>query len=168
MSAAGVFRADERLELVDGELQTVPPPGPRHSSVVDALARLLLLRIADRGWVRIQNPLRLGERQLFLPDLAILRGAADGYRTRYPSAVDTLLVLEVADTTFERDLAHRLPAYARAGVPQVWLLDLQGESVLACSAPAADGYGVRRTCRGGDCVALPLDGELTVQQLLRA
>lgn len=73
MTKAGVLQADERLELIEGELVEMGVPGPRHSGRVDRLARLLFERCGERSIVRVQNPLLLDAPNLYLPDLALLR-----------------------------------------------------------------------------------------------
>jgi Uma2 family endonuclease len=167
MGAAGVFRDDERFELVGGELLTLPPPAPKHSAVVDALARLLLARVGDRAAVRIQNPIQLDQHNLFRPDLALLHPDRPGCANRYPGPADALLVVEVADTMLDCDVSRKLPVYAGAGVSRVWLLDLHSEQVQAFADPAAGGYGATRSCRNDDRLRLLADGEVTARELLQ-
>lgn len=167
MAAANVFGEDERLELFDGELVEMPPqPGPRHCGEVNALTRLFTERCGGRCLVAVQNPLQLDDHNLFVPDLVLLRAEPGFYRDRYPLAADTLLVVEVAETTLARDRRAKVPRYARCGVPQVWIIDLRARIVHAFASPAADGYATVRQCKGDDALAIPEDGEVTVAELL--
>src|SRR5919202_5077888 len=92
----GFFGPDERLELIDGEIVTMSPLGTRHSSCVVRLTDLFTQRLGMRALTSVQNPVVLGERQEFQPDVAILRRREDYYATRRPGAADALLVVEVA------------------------------------------------------------------------
>jgi len=166
MTAAGVFTDEERLELVAGELIQMPTPGPRHAGTVNALAKLFFTRLGDRAIVSIQNPLQLDRRNLYMPDVALLRPHADSYRGGHPGPGDTLLVLEVADSTLARDRGIKLPQYAVAGVPQVWILDLQRAEVVAFAEPGPRGYGSERVCTGSQRLRIPEDGEVAVTELL--
>jgi Uma2 family endonuclease len=80
MADAGLFDADERVELVDGEIIDVPPMGARHASVVQQLTRLLSVALPVEVIVRPQPPLRLGEYSELLPDLAVVRRPGDRER----------------------------------------------------------------------------------------
>jgi Uma2 family endonuclease len=166
MASAGVFADDERLELIDGELVEMPPqPGPRHSAEVAALARLFWERCGRRCLVRTQNPLQLDRHNLLLPDLALLRPHADGYRSRYPGPADTLLVVEVADTTLARDRGPKLAVYARLGIRQVWILELRRRRVHAFASPTPKGYASARLCAGDVPLPIPEDGEIAASAL---
>jgi Uma2 family endonuclease len=102
----------------------------------------------------VQNPVVLGERQEFQPDVAILRRREDYYATRRPGAADALLVVEVADTTFALDRSLKVPRYAAAGVPEVWLLDLQRDVLLVFDTPESGGYAGSRVVRRGEELTL--------------
>jgi hypothetical protein len=145
----------------------MPPPGPRHSSVVAGLARWFLDRVGTAATVRIHNPIQLDHRHLFLPDLALLRPDAEGYRTRYPGLCDTLLAVEVADSTRERDLGLELPVYERCGVEPLWVLYLAGGAVQAFASPAIAGYATTRSCRVDERLLLSQDGVVSARELLQ-
>src|SRR5712672_2779383 len=166
MAEAGVFTDEERLELVAGELVVMPTPGARHAGNVDRLTALFHRRLGQAAIVRTQNPLRLDQFNLFLPDVTLLRPDQDYYRTRHPGPEDTLLVVEVADSTMARDRGIKLPKYARAGVPRVWILDLQHAKVLVFAEPGRSGYASERVCAGNERLGIPEDGEITAAELL--
>lgn len=147
MGEAGVFGEDDRMELVEGEIVEMTPIGWRHMESVNALTGALAdLREAGGFVVSVQNPLVLGEHGEHYPDLALYRAEVRG---RVPEARDALVAVEVADTSISYDRNVKLPLYARAGVPEVWLVDLRASVVEVHSEPRAEGYGaIRRYARG--------------------
>lgn len=150
MGEAGIFGEDDRVELVEGEILEMTPIGWRHVESVNALTGLLAdLRETGRFVVSVQNPLVLGEHGEHYPDLVLYR---EGVRGRVPEARDTLVVVEVADTSVYYDRNVKLPLYARAGVPEAWLVDLRAGVVEVHSEPHADSYGAVRTYARGEVV----------------
>jgi len=166
MGDLGVFDEDARLELIEGEVVEMPPIGPGHADVVDRLAEQLVLAYSDRARVRTQNPTIVGSQSLPQPDLALVRRA--DYRQRHPAPEDVLLIVEVSDTTLRYDRGTKVPLYARGGIPEVWLVDLPGQSITAYRQPTDKGYGSEQVYRRGDRLA-PLafpDRALGVDDLL--
>jgi Uma2 family endonuclease len=147
---AGFFAPDERLELIDGEIVTMSPIGARHAACVTRISEVLRARLGERALIWIQNPVVVGHRQEFQPDVAVLRRRDDYYATRRPGPGDTFLVVEVADTTFALDRSIKVPRYAAAGVPEVWLVDLQRDLVLVFDTPASDAYAGSRVVHRGE------------------
>ena len=150
MGEAGIFGADDRVELIDGEIREMTPIGPPHAAIVDRLAELLLGRLAGKANVRIQNPIRLGGYTEPQPDLVVARRRMDYYAGRYPEADDVLLVIEVADSSLLYDQVEKAPRYAAAGIPEAWLVDVSGETVTVCTEPGPDGYAEERVLRRGE------------------
>ena len=151
MGEAGIFAEDDRMELVEGEIVEMTPIGWRHVESVNALTGLLAdLRETGRFVVSVQNPLVLGEYGEHYPDLVLYR---EGVRGRVPEAGDALVVVEVADTSISYDRNVKLPLYARAGVPEAWLVHLRAGVVEVHSEPHTDdGYGAVKTYARGEVV----------------
>ena len=141
MGEAGILGEDDRIELIDGEMIEKAPFGPLHAAQVNILSSLLVRTVGERAIVSIQNPIALLPQNEPQPDIALLRQRADRYRSSLPSAADVLIIVEVADTTLRYDRDIKIPLYARHGIPEVWIVDLQGESVLVYRQPGPDGYG---------------------------
>ncbi|KIX84389.1 Uma2 family endonuclease [Thermus filiformis] len=140
MVEAGVFPEDLRLELVEGDLVEMSPIGPKHAALVRRLtARFAPLAARGEALLSVQNPLVAGASELY-PDLALLEPEPGGYASRHPEGKDALLVVEVADTSLRYDLGVKLPLYAKAGVPEVWVVDLEGQRVLVHRRPEGGGY----------------------------
>jgi Uma2 family endonuclease len=141
MADAGILTEDDRVELLDGEVVDTTPIGSRHAACVGRLNRLLTGALGDRAIVRVQNPIRLDRRSEPQPDLAVLRCRDDFYAAGHPEPADVFLVIEVAETSVDTDRAVKVPLYARAGVPAVWLVILPQSRVVSYRTPAGDHYG---------------------------
>ena len=145
MGETGILDEDERVELIEGEIVEMTPIGRVHASVVARIAKVFETRFGGRAIVWVQNPLAL-PRQVseFQPDIALLALRADFYRDKRVEPADALLVVEVMDSSVAHDRKVKLPIYARAGVPEVWLVDVNDDTVEACRQPSASGYRDRR------------------------
>ena len=152
MGRAGVFHEDDRVELLEGQIVEMSPIGPAHAGCVAALTGVLSRRGEERVVVWVQNPVNLGERSEPQPDVALLGPRADAYRTAHPRARDILLVIEVADTSLEHDRDVKVPLYAAAGVPEVWLVNLTDYAVTLYRDPVGGRYATLRTARRGESV----------------
>lgn len=154
MFDAGVLDEDSRVELLDGEIIEMSPIGPRHASCVDRLTLLLIQALAGQAIVRVQNPIHLGEFSEPQPDLTIARARSDYYARSLPVTADILIAIEVADTSVEKDRGAKIPAYARAGLQEAWLVDLLNDRVEIYSQPLNGIYQeVRIVQRGQDLVS---------------
>jgi Uma2 family endonuclease len=140
MAEAGILGEDDRVELIDGELIEMAPIGSNHAGEVMRLNMLLSAAVAGRAIVSPQNPVRLGAHSEPQPDITVLRFRDDFYRASHPQPEDVLVLIEVADTTVHYDREVKIPLYARHGIPEVWLIDLQQERVEIYLQPSSDGY----------------------------
>jgi Uma2 family endonuclease len=129
MGEAGILHEDDRVELIEGELVEMTAIGTRHFSCVNRLNRLLVMTVGDEAIVSVQNPVRLNEYNEPQPDLTMIRPR--DYRESLPIPADVLLLIEVSDTTLAYDRGVKLPLYARAGVREVWIVDLPGETIAS-------------------------------------
>lgn len=150
MVAAGILGENDRVELLEGEIVEMGPIGSRHAACVDRLAQLLFERFADRALVRVQNPVTLGRRSEPQPDVALVEPKPGGYARAHPRADQILLLVEVAETSGSSDRTLKLPLYARSGVPEVWLVDLEGDRIEVYRDPGTEGYRTVRWARSGE------------------
>ncbi len=139
MGEAGILTENDRVELIEGELVAMAPIGSGHVAAGNALNRLLVLAVGDRGVVSVQNPVRLTQHSEPQPDFAVLRPGND-YRTTLPGPVDTLLVVEVASSSLDYDRTVKLPLYARSGIPDAWIVNLAAGEVEIYRSPVGDKY----------------------------
>jgi Uma2 family endonuclease len=129
MGQAGVFAPDAHVELIEGEVVDMAPMKSRHASVVARLLAALNRAVDDKALVWCQLPLHLGPRSEPEPDLMLLRPRADFYAQAHPGPADVLLLIEVSDSTLDYDRGVKLPLYARHGVTEVWIVDLDNNVV---------------------------------------
>jgi Uma2 family endonuclease len=149
MSEAGILTEDDRVELVEGEIIEMSPIGRRHAACVDRLTELLSERLRRRAIIRVQNPIVLNDYSEPQPDVALLKRRDDFYEQSLPTPEDVLLVIEVSDTTLEYDRQIKAPLYARAGIAEVWIINLMDGQVEIYSQPAGGAYqGLRQAVRG--------------------
>lgn len=149
MGAAGIFSEDDRVELIEGEIVEMSPIGSRHAACVDRLNHLFSQRAGERTIVRVQNPIRLSGHSEPQPDLALLRPRLNFYAHAHPSPEDVLLVVEVAETLADYDREVKVPLSARAGIPEVWLAELDAEKIEVYRQPGPHGYQEVQTVRRG-------------------
>ncbi len=170
MAEAGILGPDERVELLDGEIVVMAPIGNRHAFCVDWLTRFWILALAELAIVRIQNPVRLNDSSEPEPDITLLAWRDDFYASAHPGPQDVLLLIEVADSTADSDRNEKLPLYARAGIPEVWIVNLRDRRVEVYTEPDGVGYNSVRYYGPGDSVA-PLhfpDIALEVERIIPA
>lgn len=140
MLETGILSEDDRVELIEGEIVKMSPIGSRHVGCVNRLTALLTRNLGSTAIVSIQNPIRLDDYSEPQPDIALLKPRDDFYAGSLPSADDVLLIIEVADSSIELERRVKLPLYARAGIPEVWLANLPEDRVEAHSDPANGVY----------------------------
>jgi Uma2 family endonuclease len=134
-----------RVELIGGEIIQMPPIGPEHGSTVDQTMQSLGRRLpAKPYYLRVQNPLRLGDSEP-VPDVAIVPGKPSDYRTHHPTTA--LLVIEIADTSLEYDRTEKMSLYAAAGIPEYWIVNLVERCVEVYREPASPAVGTAFNAR---------------------
>lgn len=139
MAEAGILTPDDRVELIDGRVIKMSPIGSKHAACVKRLDDLLHQKFGSKG-ISVQSPVRLNDYSEPEPDVALVKGRDDYYETQHPTPIDTLLIIEVADTTLLTDRNIKIPLYARAEVPEVWLVNLPAQTIEIFSNPCAGAY----------------------------
>ena len=155
MADAGILGEDDRVELIEGEILEMASIGSQHAACVDRLTRFLVPGAGDRAVVRVQNPVRLSDLTEPQPDLALLRPRDDFYATAHPGPADTLLIVEVSHSTLGYDRGIKLPLYAAAGIPEVWIVNGDDGVIEVYREPSGGYYGSERRLHPGD-VLTPL------------
>ena len=154
MGEAGIFGEDDRVELIDGEIVEMTPSGSPHASRVKRLTQLLVRRLGGRAIVQVQDPVVLGRLSEPRPDLAVLKPRADFYAARHPEPADILLIVEVADASRRFDRGVKTPLYARAGIRELWLVDLADEVIDVHRRPQRGTYREVARYRRGQRLAI--------------
>lgn len=140
MAEEDILTEEDRVELIAGQIVAMSPIGSRHAACVDRLNSLLHSQPRLADIVRVQSPIALDAYSEPEPDLVLLRPRTDFYAEAHPSAADVLLAVEVSDTSADYDREVKLPLYAQAGLPEVWLIDLQKGHIEVYAHPADGTY----------------------------
>ncbi len=149
MGEAGIFHEDDRVELINGQIVQLSPIGRPHAYAVTMLNNMLASRLAGRALVSPQNPVHLFRDSEPLPDIVLLRLRSD-YKEVDVGPADVLLLVEVADSSLRYDRLVKLRLYARAGIPEVWIVDVAGGRVEVYRRPGERRYEqAERVERGG-------------------
>jgi Uma2 family endonuclease len=151
MGETGILTEDDHVELLDGELYEMSPIGSWHNAGVDAFTTAFAREVFDRrAIVRVQGSFRLSPDSEPEPDILVLRFRSDFYRSSLPGPEDVLLLVEVADTSLAYDRDFKLPLYAQAGIPDVWLLNRDATRLEVYREPREGAYqSVTFVERGG-------------------
>jgi Uma2 family endonuclease len=155
MIDARILDRTDHVELIEGDILQMAPIGPSHASCVAMLTRQLVLGVGTRGLVVPQMTLPLGPRSAPEPDLTVLRPRETPYREAWATPADVLLLVEVPDASLRRDRDLKLPLYARGGIVEVWIVDVQDERLLVHREPRAGSYASMREV-GRDGVVSPM------------
>ena len=150
---ANILKEGERVELIDGVIVAMSPMGNPHRSTVNRLTRLFGENVNRRAIVQVQSSITLDDHTMPEPDLALLRERADFYESDDTYPEDVLLVIEVADSSVDCDRNEKLPRYAQAGIPEVWLTILPERVIEVHTEPSGGRYTQMRTFRPGDSIS---------------
>jgi Uma2 family endonuclease len=171
----GILTDQDKVELIEGRIVEKTPRNPPHEASLQRVSSQLMKLVPAEWMVRAQATLRLGE-SAPEPDVSILRGPVDRYDKVHPQGADTLLVVEIADSTLQDDRHWMVRLYAGAGIPTYWIVNLVDRRVEVYSEPTGPdhfpAYRVRRDFQETATVAIAFpDGvtaELSVASMLPA
>ena len=153
MADAGILSENDHVELLDGDLIVMPPIGNWHAASVNSIvAAFPSTLLEDRAILSVQNPVRLDNYNEPQPDAMLLRWRDDFYRNGHPAPGDVLLLIEVADSSVDFDRTVKLAAFARAGVPEVWIVAHAERRIEACTELAGNEYATVRHFGPGETV----------------
>ena len=136
LAEAGILRPGDRVQLIEGEIIQMSPQKPPHAVAVQRVERTLRRTFGRRHHVRAQLPLAVGWNGEPEPDAAVVLGRAEDYAQEHPQTA--ALVVEIADTTLRTDRTFKASLYARAGVPDYWVLNLVTRQLEVNRDPAPD------------------------------
>lgn len=168
-SQAGVFPPETRVELMDGEILKVMRPSHRHSRLVSRLVRQFWNHCDQQTQlIQSEQPIHLNAHFEPVPDLAIIQGPDDRYEQRFPDPGEVFLIVEVADSSLRYDQGDKYRAYAAAGIPEYWIVNLRESQVEVFRQPEGDAYGSTQVYSLGKAVLVPMnpDASIAVAALL--
>jgi len=133
--ALGVFRPDERLELLDGQLVVREPQGSRHAGTIRRVIAVLRRALGDAWQIDSQLPIALDDMSEPEPDISVVPYDPTGYLDAHPSRA--VLIVEIAESSYRIDREHKAALYARAGVADYWIVDVVNGAVEVHRDPVA-------------------------------
>ncbi|HEY0069888.1 MAG TPA: Uma2 family endonuclease [Chloroflexia bacterium] len=163
MGQIGILSEDDRVELLNGEVVNMAPISVRHAWCVTNLIWQFSQQLRDKVRLHVQNPIQLDFYSELIPDTTLLRRRDYSKDEQHPGPEDTLLVVEVSDTTLIMDRQVKVPLYAQAGIPEVWIVNLQQDRIEVHSQPVGGAYKTLRRLRRGQSVAIPGFAEAKVK-----
>ena len=167
MATAGILKENDRVELINGQILEMSPIGSRHAAVVDRISNVLKYYLQEKVIVRVQNPVEIDELSEPEPDVCLLKFRKDYYADQHPVPQDILLIIEVADSSLTLDREVKLPLYAKAGITEYWIVNLERNEIEAYRSPQEDIYTIREIIRRNKPIDLPnLDLTLPVKELI--
>lgn len=137
--SAGIF-ADQSVELLDGFILDMTPEGPFHAYSDRTIADYLRQALVGQAYISEAHPVTLSATSEPEPDIAIIRLPSARYRHQHPTAEDVFWLIEISDSSLDKDLNQKAEAYAQAGVPEYWVIDLKHRSVRVMLTPQSRHY----------------------------
>lgn len=167
MLETGILDEDEPIELLDGELILGSPQTPKHAALVEIVRRALESAHGDDVHTRTHSPIDAGPDARPEPDIALVRGKPEDFFDRHPRGDEVILAVEIAISDPAADRA-KARIYARAAVPEVWIVDLVKNRIEVRSRPrSSGGYAWRRVLGSKDRAAIPgTEAEIEVGRLV--
>jgi Uma2 family endonuclease len=142
MGEVGILPPDARVELIEGEIIDMAPIGSPHVWAVLHLDRVFQQAAEGKAFVLVQSPIALGGHSAPQPDVALLRPRGEHYRSSLAGPSDVLLIVEVAQSSLRFDRDDKIPLYARHGIGEVWLVDLEGKRLVRYRNPQQGAYAL--------------------------
>lgn len=149
MAETGILKPGARVELIEGEIVDRMPTGPFHRSSGSFLNAVFNQLAAGRWVMWNQYPLHLDEFNESEPDLMLVKPPLAKYKRAHPQPEDVFLMIEISDSSLVRDQQTKLPLYARAGVEEVWILNIPQRHLEVYRRPNFLGYESKQVFREG-------------------
>jgi Uma2 family endonuclease len=153
MGEAGIFGPEERVELLDGLLIEMPPGGPPHDYGVQRMTSAFYQRFAGRAYISGQAAVTLDKWSEPEPDVMLCALPHEQYAVAHPKPSQVLLVVEVAVSSLRYDTGAKLRAYARRGVREYWIVDVEDGHVDVYREPRGERYKKHERIQRGQSVA---------------
>ena len=147
MAEAGIIQPSDRVELIHGEILTMSPINSPHVGIVNRLTKLFVRNLDDNATISIQNPIRINQRTEPEPDFVIAKFRKDEYGSKKITPKDTYLVVEVASSSLEYDRRVKIPLYAKAGIPEYWIINVDKKQIEQYTKPKGGEYLEKKIIR---------------------
>ena len=140
MAEMGIFHPEERLELISGQIIKMAAKGTAHEAAITRMQRILNQRLGDKVLIRTQSPITLDNYSEPEPDIAVVKTDALDYEDHHPQPSEVFLVIEIADSSLKYDREVKTLAYAKSGIIDYWVLDINGRKLYVYRLPNSEGY----------------------------
>lgn len=169
MAEIGILEADERVELLAGQIVKMAAKGTAHGAAIARTRILLENRLVAQVLVRLQDPVRLDDCSEPEPDISVVIPDTLYYEDHHPTPSEIYLIVEVADTTLRTDCGIKAKIYAESGIADYWVLDVNNRQLHVFREPSQDGYQSRVILADGDSISLLQfpDCSFFVREMLR-
>jgi Uma2 family endonuclease len=138
----GFFQEDERVELIEGVLQSMSPKGLRHAACLTRGLRIFNTALSEHACVRAQDPITLSASNSEPePDLVVAQRRENDYADHHPLPKDVILVIEIASSSLEYDRRVKVPVYAAAGIVEYWIVNLRDDLIEVYREPTSPDEG---------------------------
>jgi Uma2 family endonuclease len=154
MAEVGILGIEQRTELIDGEIIEMSAIGTKHAICVSNLSEILTLRTIQIAHVRQQNPIHLSDRSEPQPDIALVKRPSSLYLDCHPTPADIFLLIEVSDSTLKYDREIKIPLYAKAGISEVWIVNIEEQVFEVYKSPNQDIYEHVQTYGKGEVIQI--------------
>lgn len=162
MIDAAILTTEDKVELLEGEIIEMSPQNSPHSATTQRASDYLRSLLVGQATIRVQLPITLPPNSEPEPDIAVIRVDSRDYFERHPTTGDIFLLVEVADTTLRHDRRKAL-TYAKANIPEYWILDINKQQVYRFCQPEENKYQQETILSGEIFVALVAFPEIEVQ-----
>jgi len=170
MAEAGIFHPEERVELIEGQIFQMAAKGTAHEAAITRTERLLRNRLGEQVLLRLQSPVQLNNYSEPEPDIAVVAPNPLDYEDHHPTPSEVFLLVEVADTSLKHDREVKAPVYARSGIVDYWVLDVNERKLHVYRLPSSQGYQSEMIL-AEDVTISPLafpDCTIAVREMLRS
>ena len=163
MIAASILNSSDRVELLDGHIIEMVPQQPPHASTTSSFGNDFVMLFAGKAWVRQQLPITIAPNSEPEPDIAVVKIDSKRYRDRHPTPEDVYLLVEVADSILSCDRDRKVQIYAKANIPEYWIIDVNQRQVLVFRQSVGETYQMQQVLGVADAVTPLSFPEITVQ-----
>lgn len=144
MAEVGIIKSTDRVELINGDIIPMSPIKSPHAGIVDFLVEMLVITLHGEYVIKGQNPLRLSNTSEPEPDIVVAKFRKDRYASKHPRPKDVFLLIEVSDSTLDKDRKIKLPLYAKAGIPEYWIINIPKKQIEVYREPTDKKYATKK------------------------